>query len=117
MIVPIQATPYIRILKRLVAGPGSLGLFVPTGNIVSEEQVVIRPAIYLQDNGKNNRFNCGAPKTKPRRLPQRFNDIHTPTIAYHIKMLSIRRNDFRWIYFKHQYRQFSTNLALAVPTI
>ena len=106
MIVPIQATPYIRLLKRLVVGPGSLEAISYQRDILCpEEQVAIRPAIYLPGQieklktdsiavpaENESRGGCAATSTT---------FTHAPTIAYHIKNAVLFDGTIFAGHFKH----------------
>ncbi len=105
MIVPIQATPYIRLLKRLVAGPGSLEAISYQRDILCpEEQVAIRPAIYLPGQIERvTEFIAVVPTTKAAEVAAATSTTftHAPTIAYHIKNAVLFDGTIFAGHFKH----------------
>ena len=92
MFLPIQASPYLRLFKRLFLGQGSLQAISYKQEIIfPEEKATLRPPLFL--SGQLDRVE--APKlTDSRFVTTKESEIaamtstmivHPPTIAYHIK--------------------------------
>jgi hypothetical protein len=105
MIVPIQAIPYLRLVKRLVLGQGSLDAISYQQDILcAEERVAIRPAIYLP--GQIERVTdlvAEVATTKAAEITAATSATftHAPTIAYHIKNAVLFDGTIYVGHFKH----------------
>jgi Glycosyltransferase 61 len=92
MLNPIQAVPYVRFVKRLVLGRGSLQAIAHRQDVLCpEENTIIRPAIFLP--GQIDRvidYKATDPWSHPTKEIEIAEAIsttatHAPTVAYHIK--------------------------------
>ena len=92
MFFPIQATPYVRLFKRLFFGQGSLQTISYKQDILCpEEKATLRSTVFLPgqiDRVKEYKAtdHWGAP-TKNSEIAAATSTtiIHPPTIAYHFK--------------------------------
>jgi hypothetical protein len=85
--LPIQAAPYIRNIRRLFLGPGSLhSSAFEEECLCAEEEHKSRPAIYLPDQIERV-TGADAYSTKEVEIAMATSQSarHAPTIAYHIK--------------------------------
>jgi len=92
MFLPIEATPYVRLVKRLFSGPGLLRDIAYQQDILCpEEKVTAHPSIFLP--GQIERIKDFKPTdavaitTKEAEIEAAISTtgIHRSTIAYHIK--------------------------------
>ena len=91
--VPISATPYLRLFRRLFVGPGEIGSIAAQQNIVwPEETVRARSAICLP--GQIDRIvdrASDSPTSNEKEIAQATSETlsHGATIAHHIKDVTL----------------------------
>ena len=108
MFIPIQAIPYLRLVKRLFSGPGSLQAIAYRQEILCpEEKTIFRPAVFLP--GQIDKVtdykatNSWSQTTKEVEIAEAISTkvTHAPTVAYHIKDAVIFDGSIYVGYFRH----------------
>jgi hypothetical protein len=87
VIMPLQVTPYIRNLRRLFVGPGSLrSSAFKEEHLCDAEKYTNHPAIYLPDQiARVTGVDINSTKEMEITSATSNSVTHAPTIAYHIK--------------------------------
>jgi hypothetical protein len=108
MFIPIEAIPYVRLVKRLFSGPGSLETIAYRQDILCpEETSTFRPAVFLPgqiDRVKDFKATDSVVMTtKETEIAGAISTTVTnaPTIVYHIKDATLFDGSFYVGHFKH----------------